>query len=81
MGRLNFQITNAYGQTSVTSFLAPSPTAKVNSTVLQMYQSFIAPPALTPGLFSKFTNTSFTLPVTYGSSWNVLNVISGKWGG
>ncbi|KAG2428276.1 hypothetical protein HXX76_010426 [Chlamydomonas incerta] len=87
IARLFFRITNAFGFTSVTSFLAPSttyptytpsPTAKVNSSVLQIYQSFIAPPSLTPGQFQKFTDSAFTLPVTYGSTFAVTNVITGS---
>ncbi|KAG2429031.1 hypothetical protein HXX76_011273 [Chlamydomonas incerta] len=87
LARLNFRITSSNGVTSVTSFLAPSATAKGNSSVLHMYQSFIAPPTLTPGQFAKFTETSATstlpvtpvaLPIQYGSSWSVTNVLTGS---
>ncbi|KAG2422830.1 hypothetical protein HXX76_011645 [Chlamydomonas incerta] len=88
LARLIFRITNTGGWTSVTSFLAPSTTfptytpsltAKGNSSVLHMYQSFIAPPTLTPGQFQKFTDVSaVTLPIVYGNTWSVTNVLTGS---
>ncbi|KAG2454075.1 hypothetical protein HYH02_001115 [Chlamydomonas schloesseri] len=71
MGQLTFAISNINGKTSYTQFVAPSLTASTTSSVLHMYQSFIAPPSLTPGQFSKFTSVSgpSTLPFTYGDSW------------
>eukprot|EP00198_Chlamydomonas_reinhardtii_P011815 XP_001701152.1 predicted protein [Chlamydomonas reinhardtii] len=86
MARLKFQITSANGQTSVTTFLAPSltyptytpsPTASTTSSVLHMYQSFIAPPTLTPGQMTNSAKTTFSLPITYGSSWTVTQVNTG----
>eukprot|EP00198_Chlamydomonas_reinhardtii_P011799 XP_001701136.1 predicted protein [Chlamydomonas reinhardtii] len=86
MARLKFQITSANGQTSVTTFLAPSltyptytpsPTASTTSSVLHMYQSFIAPPTLTPGQMTKSAETTFSLPITYGNSWTVTKVNTG----
>ena len=71
MGRLQFVLTNLNGKTSITTFVAPSLTASTTSSVLHMYQSFIAPPSLTPGQFSKFTGVvgPATTPFTYGASW------------
>ncbi|KAG2432513.1 hypothetical protein HXX76_008859 [Chlamydomonas incerta] len=72
MGRIQFAISNTNGKTSVTTFAAPSLTASTTSSVLHMYQSFIAPPSLTPGQFSKFTGVvgPATTPFTYGASWS-----------
>ncbi|KAG2453213.1 hypothetical protein HYH02_002536 [Chlamydomonas schloesseri] len=78
VAQLEFRITDVNGKTSITKYLKPtSGVAKVNSSVLHMYQSFVAPPTLTPGQFQRFTDTTFTLPITEGSSWTVTRVITG----
>ncbi|KAG2453212.1 hypothetical protein HYH02_002535 [Chlamydomonas schloesseri] len=81
VGRIAFQITNTGGKTSVSTFLQPSgaPGAKVTSTTLHMFQSFIAPGgSMAPGQFQKMTEISaVSVPFSYGTSWSVTKVITG----
>ncbi|KAG2426661.1 hypothetical protein HXX76_012972 [Chlamydomonas incerta] len=79
-GRIKFQITTASGQTSISTFLTPAgaPDAKSTSSVLHFFQSFAAPPSLSPGQFQKFTDiTAVTTPFGYGTSWSATKVITG----
>ncbi|KAG2432532.1 hypothetical protein HXX76_008877 [Chlamydomonas incerta] len=80
MGKLSVVFTNNLdGQTSSYSFFEPTAGAYSTSSVLQVYQSFTAPPSLTPGQFQKFTvlGNFPGLPFGYNTQWQVTKVNTG----
>ncbi|KAG2454093.1 hypothetical protein HYH02_001132 [Chlamydomonas schloesseri] len=80
MGKLSVVFTNNLdGQTSSYSFFEPAAGASTTSAVLQVYQSFVPPPSLTPGQFQKFTvlGNYPSLPFGYNTAWQVTKVNTG----
>ncbi|KAG2438907.1 hypothetical protein HYH02_010702 [Chlamydomonas schloesseri] len=78
IGRLQFQFLTNNGSSSAMLFYTPSPGANVQSSVLQVYQSYMAPPVWSPGQFKAFdTTTNVNTPFGYGTTWKVLSVNTG----
>ncbi|KAG2451042.1 hypothetical protein HYH02_004311 [Chlamydomonas schloesseri] len=78
MGRLKLSFESNDGQVSLMGFYSPGAGAKVTSAVLQVYQSFVPPPSLTPGMFQRFdaldTIVTPTDPLNYGDTFSVTQV-------
>ncbi|KAG2437721.1 hypothetical protein HYH02_011099 [Chlamydomonas schloesseri] len=84
VGQITFRFTPTVdGKRSLSVLVAPSPNAFTSMKELHVYQSFLAPPSLTPGLFSKYTTSGLvpagTLPpFGFGASWEVTAVKTGS---
>ncbi|KAG2444563.1 hypothetical protein HXX76_001308 [Chlamydomonas incerta] len=64
--------------TSTSLFFSPAPGASTSSAVLQVFQSYIAPPTFNPGQFKSFdTLSAVTTPFSYGTTFSVLKIATG----